>query len=395
MSKAILDKNDNLRLPEGFLSRNHLLENQEWWVNQRDGSVILLPRVPDLRKLYVEPTTHCNLKCHTCIRNVWEDQGGHMGMETFQTLMQQIGEFPQLDRVVFVGFGEPFIHPQILEMINLVHQRDLDVTIISNGLLLDKPILREVVQLGVDRLVISLDGVTPETYAGVRGASLAKVLDNIRILNEVKSELGSLFPALGIEFVALKSNIPELDRMSELASKLNATSVLVSNVLAYTDEMRDEILYGYEPRLPLKAGSWPVRADAWVMWGTLNLPRMQWGAEQRCRFVNDRATIIGWDGTVAPCMALSHSYSYLTMDGQRKQVCRYELGSLTEIPLLEIWTSEEYCRFRGEVRDFNFPSCPNCDLKENCDLREKNEACWGWNPSCADCLWAQDIIRCP
>ncbi len=318
-----------------------------------------------------------------------------MGMKTFHTLMEQIGEFPQLDRVVFVGFGEPFTHPHILEMIASVQTRNLDVTLVSNGLLLDDSILREIVQLSVDRLVISLDGVTPETYAGVRGASLTKVLDNIRNLNEIKRELGSLFPALGIEFVALESNITELDRMSELASRLNASSVLVSNVLAYTDEMWDEILYGYEPRLPFKTGSWPVRADAWVMWGTLNLPRMQWGAEQRCRFVNDRAAVIGWDGNVAPCMALSHNYSYLTIDGQRKQVTRYELGNITQDSLLEIWTSEEYCRFRGEVREYNFPSCPNCDLRNNCDLREKNMACWGWNPSCADCLWAQDIVRCP
>lgn len=318
-----------------------------------------------------------------------------MRMEVFHALMEQIEAFPKLERVAFIGFGEPFSHPRILEMIRLVRQRDLDVTVVSNGLLLTTSNLQEIIQLGVDRLVVSLDGVTPETYAGVRGASLAKVLNNIRNLNELKSELGSLFPALGIEFVALKSNVAELDRMSELASRLNATSVLVSNVLAYTDEMWDEILYGYEPRLPLKAGSWPVRAGAWVMWGTLNLPRMQWGAEQRCRFVNDRATVIGWDGNVAPCMALSQNYSYLTVDGQRKRVTRYELGNITQTPLLEIWTSEEYCRFRGEVRDFHFPSCPNCDLRETCDLRQNNQACWGLNPSCADCLWAQDIVRCP
>jgi len=49
----------------------------------------------------------------------------------------------------------------------------------------------------------------------------------------------------------------------------------------------------------------------------------------------------------------------------------------------------------GEVRGLHFPSCPDCDLCETCDLRDKNEGCWGWKPSCADCLWAQDIVRCP
>jgi radical SAM protein with 4Fe4S-binding SPASM domain len=207
--------------------------------------------------------------------------------------------------------------------------------------------------------------------------------------------LGSLTPALGIEFVALKRNINELAQLTGLASRLGASRVLVSNVLAYTDEMRREILYGYEPRPPFNAGSWPVKADAWVMWGILDLPRMHWGAEQRCRFVQDRAAVVTADGSVAPCYALSQNYSYLTIDGRRKRVTRYSLGDITEQPLSDIWRSEQYCRFRREVQDFHFPSCPDCDLRDSCDFREKNKACWGWSPSCADCLWAQDIIRCP
>jgi len=131
------------------------------------------------------------------------------------------------------------------------------------------------------------------------------------------------------------------------------------------------------------------------MWGTIELPRMHWGAERRCRFVRDRATVVGWDGSVVPCYPNSHNYSYVAIDGRRKEVTRYVLGNITQQPLLEIWTSEEYCRFRNEVRDFHFPSCPDCDLRETCDLREQNEGCWGWNPSCADCLWAQDIVLCP
>lgn len=299
MPKVMMGKDGSIRLPEEFLQRRRLSECREWWLDQRDGEIVLLPRLPDLRKLYVEPTTDCNLNCRTCIRNVWEDINNHMKMETF------------------------------------------------------------------------------------------------RSLNDAKKKLGSLNPVLGIEFVALKSNITELASLTGLASHLGAARVLISNVLVYNDEMQDEILYGYEPRRPFNTGSWPVKADAWVMWGTLDLPRMQWEAEQHCRFVHDRAAVIGWDGGVTPCYALSHNYSYLAIDGRRKHVNRYTLGKITQKSLLEIWTMEEYCRFRNEVRDFNFPSCPDCDLRENCDLREQNEGCWGWNPSCADCLWAQDIIRCP
>ena len=395
MPKVIVDSDGSFKLPEGAPRWLCLPAGSECWIDRRDGALILLPRRPDLRKLYVEPTTTCNLNCRTCIRNVWQDPQVHMRMETFHQLMEQTGALPELQRVVFSGLGEPLMHPHILDMVRMTRERGLSVTIGTNGLLLDKSMSRELVELGVDRLVVSLDGVKPETYASVRGTAMPQVSANIRGLNSVKKELGSLTPALGIEFVALRSNIAELADLTQLASRLNAARVLVSNVLAYTDEMRDEILYGYEPRPPFTAANWPIKADAWVLLGVLDLPRMHWGAEPRCRFVHDQAAVIGWDGSVVPCYALAHNYSYLTIDGRRKQTTRYALGNIAEQSLLETWTSEDFCRFRNEVRDFRFPSCPDCDLRESCDLREQNEGCWGWNPSCADCLWAQDIIRCP
>ena len=395
MPKVVLAQDGSLKLPGAYLQRRGLDQGLECWLEQRGETLALLPRLPNLRKLYVEPTTACNLQCRTCIRNVWQDPEAHMALSTYRELMEQTEALPDLQRVVLSGFGEPLAHPDILEMVRLARERGLAVTLGSNGLLMDRRTSAELVSLGVDRLVVSLDGVQAETYAGVRDAAMGRVLDNIRDLGEVKSEKGALYPALGIEFVALKRNVAELAQLTALASRLGAARVVVSNVLAYTEEMRSEILYGYEPRPPFGAEGWPVKADAWVMWGTLELPRMHWGAEQRCRFVHDQAAVVGWDGSVAPCYALSHNYSYYAIDGRHKKVTRYPLGNIRQEPLLAIWTSETYCRFRDAVRAFRFPSCADCDLRETCDLREANEACWGWNPSCADCLWAQDIVRCP
>jgi len=395
MSKVNTDEQGRLILPDAFLQRRHISPNLEYWLDEREGDLILHPRLPDVRKLYIQLTTGCNLHCRTCIRNVWDAPEGQMSMDTFQRLLEGLDDLPNLTRIVFSGFGEPLTHPNILEMIGAVRKRDLAVTLGSNGLLLDAEMARELVKLGVDRLVVSVDGVKPETYSRIRGGMLSQVLSNIRALNEVKGQLGSLTPALGIEFVVLRSNVAELAEMTGLASRLNAARVLVSNVLPYNEEMRNEILYGYEPRPPFSAGGWPVKADAWVMWGTLELPRLHWGAERRCRFVQDRAIVVGQDGGVSPCYALTHNYTYFAVDGRKKRVNRYVLGNVNEQPLVEIWMSEEYVRFRSEVRGFHFPSCPDCDLRETCDLRERNEGCWGWNPSCADCLWAQDIVRCP
>jgi len=395
MPKVKTDEQGRLNLPDAFLQRRSISPGTEYWLDEREGDLILHSRLPDARKLYIEPTTGCNLHCRTCIRNVWDDPEACMPMPTFHRLVESLKDLPNLTRVVFTGFGEPLSHPHIQEMIQAVRERDLAVTVGSNGLLLDAQVARGLIRLGVDRFVVSVDGVKPETYADARGAMLSQVLGNIRTLNEAKSQRGSLTPALGIEFVVLRSNVAELADLTGLASRLGAARVLVSNVLPYTEEMRDEKLYGYEPRPPFNAGGWPVKADAWVMWGTLELPRMYWGAERRCRFVQDRSTVVGWDGSVSPCYALSHNYSYFAVDGRKKRVSQYVLGNVNEQPLAEIWMSEEYVRFRSEVRGFHFPSCPDCDLREGCDLRERNEGCWGWKPSCADCLWAQDIIRCP
>ena len=382
-------------MPEDFLSRRHLPTQLECWLDERNGDLILHPRLPNAKKLYIEATTACNLKCRTCIRNIWADPIEHMSLQTFQNIAENIGSLPSLERVIFTSFGEPLTHPHLLKMVEEVRNHDLAVTIGTNGLLLNKKVARELVRLGVDRIMVSIDGGSPETYANIRKGILTKVLDNIRGLNEAKHDLGSLKPDIGIEFVALRRNVAELDDLVKMAASLNVSRLLVSHVLPYTDELLDERLYSYEPVPPFKTSGWALRADAWVMWAIEELPRMHWGASRRCRFINGLAIVVGWDGGVSPCYALSHNYSYYTIDGLKKQVSRYILGNTNTQSLSDIWTSEEYMRFRSEVKAFHFPSCPDCDLRDSCDLREQNNGCWGWNPSCADCLWAQDIVRCP
>ncbi len=395
MPKVKLKEGGGVALPADFLARRHIQPDGEYWLEARNGELILLPCQPDMRKLYIEPTTACNLECRTCIRNTWADPNQHMSPATFQHIMDGLPDLPDLQRVVFTSFGEPFTQPRILDMIEAVRKRDLAVTIGTNGLLLNDRVARELVRLGVDRVIISLDGGTPETYADVRGALLSQVIAHIRTLNEVKRELHSLFPQVGIEFVAMRSNAAELDQIIRLSTELNVSRLLVSNVLPYTEELRQEVLYGYSPVPPFKASGWALKLDAWISWATQELPRMHWGAERSCKFVHDHAAVVGWDGGVSPCYALSHNYSYYAVDGFKKSVERYILGNVNQQTLQEIWMSEDFVRFRSEVKVFHFPSCPDCDLRDTCDLRAGNQGCWGWNPSCADCLWAQGIVRCP
>jgi Fe-coproporphyrin III synthase len=395
MPRVKKDKDQNITLPADFLERRGQLAPREYWLDEREGSLLLHPRVPDVKKLYIEATTGCNLQCTTCIRNEWSDPLAPMKKATFDKILASLDGLPDVKRVVFTGFGEPLTHPNILKMIAAIQERNIDITLGTNGLLLKPATIEELVRLGVDRVMISIDGGESETYASIRGALLEQVLHSIRELNQKKAELKSLVPALGVEFVVMKSNQAELGQLVDLAKQMNISRILVSNVLPYSKQMLDEKLYTHQPVEPFKSSGWALRSDAWVTWATMELPRMHWGAERKCKFVTDNAVVIGWDGKVTPCYALSHNYSYFAIDGVQKKVSRYILGDVNEQSIADIWMSEEYTRFRSDVRCYYFPSCPDCDLRETCDLRKLNEGCWGWNPSCADCLWSQDIVKCP
>ena len=347
---------------------------------------------PDVRRAYIEVTSHCNLDCAMCVRQVWKDPPGHMSWETFEAVVEGLRAFPHLRQVTFGGYGEPLVHPRFPEMAARVAELRVEVVVTTNGLLLDGPMAEQLLDAGLGRVVVSLDTVHIQAYARARlAAGVDRVLDNLRSLREKARQRGKVFPRVGIEFVAMQSNLEWLPRLPQLARELEADFVIITNLLPHTEEMAREVLYDRDEPLPAPTG-WPVPGGDLVLWGMARLPRMKWGAWRRCRFVEGRALVVGWDGGVSPCYALMHSYPYYIY-GRRKEVSRYVLGRVPEQTLADIWMSREYVLFRARVREMRFPSCVDCGMA--CTYAEENADCWGNRPSCADCLWAQDIIQCP
>jgi tungsten cofactor oxidoreducase radical SAM maturase len=396
MHRLSLDANGRVTVPRDVRRRYGLETTRDFLLGKTESGLALYRLRPDVRKVYLEPTTRCNLHCRTCVRNVWEEPLEDMSVATFERVLAGLRDLPDLREVVFGGYGEPFAHPRILDYVGAVKDLGVKITISTNGTLLSEERAGALVDLGVDGVTVSLDGTDPETYASVRrGAKLRTVMDNAKMLKRVKGERGTSLPRLGIEFVALKENEAQIAELPKVAHRLGANRVLVTHVLPHTQEIAELALYGRDERSPLPAATgWAVRSGDWMLWGIVELPRMNWGAERRCRFIGGNALVVGWDGEVSPCYALSHCYPY-TIFGRRKEVSRYTFGNVNEQDLTAIWMSEDYVRFRAEVRRFNFPSCVDCELRDTCDIAESNEGCWGWCPSCADCLWAQDIVRCP
>jgi MoaA/NifB/PqqE/SkfB family radical SAM enzyme len=375
------------------------------------GRVEILPNIHSLKRLYIEPTSRCNLSCRTCIRNTWDEPMGDMDMKVFDRLAGHLARFPHLETVMFGGFGEPTAHPRILDMIRAVKVLGLRAEMTTNATLLDDALIDGLLRERLDTLWISLDGTTEESFETIReGASFSLVLENVERLGRRNGRDGHRID-IGIAFVVMKTNLHDVKHLDRLARSVGARRILVSHVLPYSEAMEKEMLC--LQTLTLETFTFaPGKTE-------LSLPRIDvnnttkdtifslfQGFEnltfmgnriavdaRRCRFVHERASFVRWDGKVAPCMGLLHSHrTYLY--GLERRVRSHAFGDVREGDLFEIWNSKAYADFREKVKAFDYSPCHVCG---GCSMLESNEEdCYGNTfPACGGCLWAQGVIQCP
>ena len=350
---------------------------------------IFLPLRSDAKRAYLEVTTRCNFNCITCIRHSWSDEEASLSWHDFLEVVTQLKEFPELQSVHFGGFGEPLLHPNISDMIHLLHAQGYHTEMISNGSLLTPAMCEKLLDAGLDWLFVSLDGSDSGSYAAMRpGADYTEVVSNLAWLQNEKKKRRQATPFLGVEFVATKSNFFHLPQLRRVCDNLGVSRLVVTHVLPYHESMKDEILYDQQrtweefgseaPQLSVKTG----------------LP-LKLLTERHCRFVEGKSFVITAAGNVAPCYAFMHEYDCYVL-GRKKRMKPYHIGDIRENTLAELWQKEEYVRFRWAVRNSLFPSCVDCLQADGCVYLQDNQGdCWGNEPSCGDCLWARKLIVCP
>jgi tungsten cofactor oxidoreducase radical SAM maturase len=380
-------------LAQSDLRRLGLKPGEQFVVQQTADGIALHRALNDAQRVHLEVTTRCNLHCITCIRNVWADPLGEMSLGTFDRIVEGLRAFRNLKEIHFAGYGEPLLHPHIVEMVQRAKALGVRVTLTTNGTRLDAAMATELMDARLDRLFVSIDSPRPDAFREIRvGAELDAVVENLKRLQELRAQRHSYAPTIGLEFVVMKQNRSDVAELPALARAVGASFVMLTHLEPHTPAMAGEIAYngaGFEVQ---PSAGWAVRVGDHIEWGTLVRPRGRWGARRQCRFVEGKGLVIGWDGGVSPCYALMHSYPYFIF-GRRKHVSRYVLGNVNRTPLADIWTGEEYVLFRARVGIFQFPSCVDCGA--DCDYARHNDDCWGNAPSRADCLWAQEIIQCP
>jgi len=336
----------------------------------RPGSVpAAQPSEAGPSKIYVEPTSRCNLSCRFCFRQTWNEPLRDMEEETFAAILEGVRELRPCPTVFFGGIGEPLAHPRLPKMVAEAKEAGARVELVTNGTLLGEEVGHELIAAGLDLLWVSLDGATPQRYGDLRlGAALPDVLENVRRFRSACST-GHHTSEVGIAFVAMRRNVADLPALLDLAGRLGATRFRVSHLLAHTEEMLEETLY---PQVPFSH------------------PPQFLGS---CPFVEAGAIAIGWDGSLSPCLPLLHS-SVSFLHGAERVAQRFAVGKVGECSLGKLWGDPVLQAFRRRVKDFQFAPCASCG---SCSWGYSNEKdCLGSPfPTCGGCLWAYGLLSCP
>ena len=406
-----IDKEGRLVLPPELRDGYGLQAGAQVLIRKNDRFLQLQRPVTHLAKVYLEPTSRCNLTCRTCIRNAWLEPQGDMSPATWKKVIANLEALPSRPQVVFGGFGEPLAHPDILTMVEQVRPLAGSLELITNGMLLSEETARRLIKLNLDMLWISVDGATAENLADVRiGAVLHTIFANIERVALLRHET-TRRPEIGISFVAMRRNIADLPELLRMGPKLGISRYMITNVLPYTEEMCQEMLYtravdGVDsvpspyaphidlPRIDLDDTSKDAIVQTIRYRNNVTLNGVTLGQDRgRCPFIEKGAVAICWDGTVSPCLALMHSYqSYL--HNRLRSVERHSVGSINKETLESIWSQSEYQDFRTRVAEFDFSPCTWCG---GCSWSEANQEDCFANPfpTCGGCLWAQGVIQCP
>jgi radical SAM protein with 4Fe4S-binding SPASM domain len=285
--------------------------------------------------LSIEPTTACNLGCPECPSGLkqFTRPTGKLDLDLHKEMLSQVKK-----SVFYINYyfqGEPFLHPQFLDLIRDAKKAKIYTATSTNAHFISKEKADEIVKSGLDRLIISIDGMTQATYEQYRvHGQLQKVIEASRFLVESKKQLQSSTPHLIFQFLAVKPNEHEIPAVFSLANELEIDEVRIKTAQFYNYEDGNTLMPTNEKYSRYKrtsSGKYILKGDpgnhCWRMWS---------------------GSVLTWDGKVVPCC--------FDKDAQ------HSMGLLGKQSFQEIWRTEKYRNFRQAILSNRkeIDICSNC-----------------------------------
>jgi radical SAM protein with 4Fe4S-binding SPASM domain len=283
----------------------------------------------------IEPTTSCNLRCPECPSGLrsFTRPTGMMKPELFTSIIDQLA--PTLSYLIFYFQGEPYLHPQLLEMVRRASAQKIYTATSTNAHYLNDEAARKTVESGLDRLIISIDGTSQETYQSYRvGGKIDKVIEGTKNILRWKKELKSKTPHVIFQFLVVKQNEHQIGEVKELAKELGVDEVKLKTAQIYDFENGSELIPTIEKYSRYKKNSnglYSIKSgllnECWKMW---------------------HSCVITWDGKVVPCCFDKDAH--------------FVLGDLSKNNFKEIWEGDRYNEFRQTL----FSSRSEIEMCRNC-----------------------------
>jgi len=181
-----------------------------------------------LPRIFLEPTVLCNLSCFKAVCNhesgiIKTRERSMFPFAEFKSVVDEVGR--NLIRLDFFNYGDSFVHPQAVEMIEYIKQKYPHIYLYTttNGLMLDDEKIKRIVDSGLDEFTFSVDGPDHKTYVRYRQqGDFEKVLKIMSKFVKEKNQLGREVPFINWRYILFKWNDSrgKMNRAKRLASKI-------------------------------------------------------------------------------------------------------------------------------------------------------------------------------
>ena len=220
-------------------------------------------------------------------------------------------------------------------MVKYASDNNIYTSTSTNAHYLNDENAKQTILSGLDRLIISIDGTTQETYESYRvGGSLSKVLEGTKNIVKWKQVLKSQTPHIIFQFLVVKPNEHQTEDVRELAQELGVDEVKYKTAQVYEYKNGNPLIPENTKFSRYKknaAGKYEIKNKllnhCWKLW---------------------HSSVITWDGRVVPCCFdkdATHQFGYL------------KTNSFTEV-----WQNDKYNNFRKSLMQSRneIDICKNC-----------------------------------
>lgn len=283
--------------------------------------------------LDIEVTNSCNIRCKMCVMDFTVDTGEFIDVELFKKVVDE-GSRHGLASVKYNYRGEPLMHKHLVEMVEYTKKRGIiEAQFNTNATLLTEEKSEELINAGLDKIIISIDSINPAVYNSIRiGADFHKVLSNIRRFIEIRDYLKKRKPIVRVQMVCMLEN---------------------------QDEVHDFVVF------------WRKIVDQ------VGLIRFK-----KQRAVQDDQRIVDYSRYSKPCQQL---YQRLVngCDGKVTMCCgdtlrKVVLGDAYKTPVAEIWKGDTLNKIRKLHRENRYNEIAPC---KTCSVNWHNKGEeWSWLP---------------